>query len=88
MNKKEPLAKVKDVWQIAGGKRVRPEKKETSQDDLFSRHLTPGERKLLQQFTCLRFFSQIDALVCELGLTAEFFQRARGLCGSCPLFYR
>lgn len=78
MNKKEPLAKVKDVWQIAGGKRARPEKKETSQDDLFSRHLTPGERKLLQQFTCLRFFSQIDALVCELGLTAEFFQRARG----------
>lgn len=78
MNKKEPLAKVKDVWQIAGGKRVRSEKKETSQDDLFSRHLTPGERKLLQQFTCLRFFSQIDALVCELGLTAEFFQRARG----------
>ena len=62
----------------SGGKRVRPEKKETSQDNLFSRHLTPGERKLLQQFTCLRFFSQIDALVCELGLTAEFFQRARG----------
>ena len=78
MNKKEASAEVKDVWQIAGGKRVRPEKKETSQDDLFSRHLTPGERKLLQQLTCLRFFSQIDALVCKLGLTAEFFQRARG----------
>lgn len=79
MNKKEPSTEVKDVWQIAGGKRESSGgKEEPPRDDLFSRHLTPGERKLLQQFTCLRFFSQIDALVCELGLTAEFFKRARG----------
>lgn len=79
MNKKEASAEVKDVWQIAGGKRESSGgKEEPPRDDLFSRHLTLGERKLLQQFTCLRFFSQIDALVCELGLTAEFFKRARG----------
>ena len=87
MTQKEQAAKVKDV-QIVSGEIGSFKKKESVQEDLFSRHLTPGERQLLQQFTCLRFFSQIDTLVGNLGLTAEFFQRARGLCGSCPLFYR
>ena len=79
MTKEEQSAEVKDVLQIVGGEMVCPEEKEASpQEDIFSRHLTPGERHLLQQFSCLRFFSQIDTLVCELGLTAEFFNRAQG----------
>ena len=79
MSKEEQAAEDKDVQQIVGGKMVRPEEKEAPpQEDIFSRHLTPGERQLLQQFSCLRFFSQIDTLVCELGLTAEFFKRAQG----------
>lgn len=79
MTKEEQAAEVKDVLLIVGGKMVRPEEKEAPpQEDIFSRHLTPGERQLLQQFSCLRFFSQIDTLVCELGLTAEFFKRAQG----------
>lgn len=79
MTKEEQSAEVKDVLQIVGGEMVFPEEKEAPpQEDIFSRHLTPGERHLLQQFSCLRFFSQIDTLVCELGLTAEFFKRAQG----------
>lgn len=79
MTKEEQSAEVKDVLQIVGGEMVCPEEKEAPpQEDIFSRHLTPGERHLLQQFSCLRFFSQIDTLVCELGLTAEFFKRAQG----------
>ena len=79
MTKEEQSAEVKDVLQIVGGEMVRPEEKEAPPlEDIFSRHLTPGERQLLQQFSCLRFFSQIDTLVCELGLTVEFFNRAQG----------
>lgn len=78
MTKEEQSAEVKDVLQIVGGEMVCPEEKEAPQEDIFSRHLTPGERHLLQQFSCLQFFSQIDTLVCELGLTAEFFKRAQG----------
>lgn len=68
------------ILEIFEGRVVSPTEKEAPQeeDDIFARHLTPAERKLLQQFTCLRFFSQIDTLICELGLTAEFFRRAQG----------
>ena len=79
MSKEEQAAEVQDVLQIVGGEMVCHEEKEApSLEDIFFRHLTPGERQLLQQFSCLRFFSQIDILVCELGLTAEFFKRAQG----------
>ena len=79
MSKEEQAAEVQDVLQIVGGEMVCHEEKEAPPlEDIFFRHLTPGERQLLQQFSCLRFFSQIDILVCELGLTAEFFKRAQG----------
>lgn len=50
---------------------------QTPEEEIFSRHLTEGERRLLQQFTCLRFFSQINSLVCEFGLTPPFFKCAK-----------
>lgn len=70
---------LQDLLQLFEGEIVINAEKEekTSDDDIFSRHLTPGERKLLQQFSCLQFFSQVDSLVCELGLTPEFFRRSK-----------
>ena len=43
MTKEEQAAEVKDVLQIVGGEMVHPEEKEAPpQEDIFSRHLTPG----------------------------------------------
>lgn len=80
MKSTQQKAELAKILKIFEGKMLSSTEKESPQEegDIFSRHLTPGERKLLQQFTCLRFFSQIDTLVCELGLTAEFFRRAQG----------
>lgn len=70
---------VQEVLQLFGGKLMPAEAKNepSPEEDFFSRHLTDGERNLLQQFSCLRFFSQIDTLVGNLGLTAEFFHCAK-----------
>lgn len=59
------------------GQIIDPSKEEAEKEDIFSRRLTEGERKLLQQFSCLRHFCRIDRLVCRWGLTEEFFYRAQ-----------
>lgn len=76
-NKQE--TEVQELLDLFDGELVPFVEKEDSPptDDIFSRHLTEGERRLLQQFSCLRFFSQVDSLVCEWGLTTEFFKRSK-----------
>ena len=48
------------ILEIFEGRVVSPTEKEAPQeeDEIFARHLTPAERKLLQQFTCLRFLAK------------------------------
>lgn len=79
MKSKQPEAEVADILKIFDGETVSSTEEESplGEEDIFSRRLTEGERKLLQQFTCLRFFSQINTLVRELGLVPEFFKRTK-----------